>query len=326
MDSRSLTALEARAAQLAQTVADLQANLSRSARAAQRAENSASLGDDLGAAAALADADVPRIAETEASLVDALQLELLSAERSAAADDLVLAQLQGEVLAQEAALKRARAKAAAAESARRTAEETLQGAVLAANAVEQLAAISRESFAEAPAVEEPAFAGGSARAPATTPRSAAGQLRSAWRSEPYATRSALQQPEGVVFPRIAPDETFWRAQDAEDADRLRTGDLEAQADDIQGEPRWHSTGNVHGYKFLAQDIPASWTPLDIFQWLSQTSAPADVSFPQRPRSGRQQVVVTFTNKEDAKAAKRFLHDRRLEPNKHASIVKWFGAA
>ena len=173
-----------------------------------------------------------------------MSLELRAAGAAAETEERELAALGVEVAAQAQALIDARRGASAAE------EDA------ACAAVEFATAASRAEAAERTAAERAFASKGAARSSA------------AIAFEKALPRHDWDRPMRPRAAGVPGDAAFWTAYDAYQLARAAADALSDAADARQGEPKWHADGYVAGYKLLLQDMPASWTPAEVTNWIA----------------------------------------------------------
>lgn len=118
----------------------------------------------------------------------------------------------------------------------------------------------------------------------------------------------------------------WAKHRAAEEARARAASAGEDADARRGEPQWHSQGYVAGYKLLVQDLPESWERHEIVNWMAGFQIkPDEINWLPRPPSRRQQLLLTFRDRDSARLAKRTLHGRQLEARKHPSQTRWLRA-
>ena len=228
----------------------------------------------------------------------ALRLELRAAGAAAETDERELAALGVEVAAQAQALIDARRGASAAE------EDA------ACAAVEFATAASRAEAAERTAAERAFASKGAARSSASIAFE---------KALPGHDWDRPMRPRVAGVPVAPGDAAFWTAYDAYQLARAAADALSDAADARQGEPKWHADGYVAGYKLLLQDMPASWTPAEVTNWIAGYEVvPDDCNWLQNPPSGRRQMLLTYRNAEQARSAKNVLNDRLVESGRHPS--------
>lgn len=117
-------------------------------------------------------------------------------------------------------------------------------------------------------------------------------------------------------------------------DRFAASDHAAASDPMaaSADPRYwpesrDRTGRRHppGYKLHVRDLPRNITRTQLATWMAKRCrAPIETNDTLAPSPlGRKQIVLTFDRLQDAKDAKRNLHDSDLEPGAHPTQTRWW---